>query len=526
MRAIQRLTLPGVLAAALLLTMGAAAPGSQAAIAPEVVAAVEEQVSASTMRGDLSFLASDLLEGRGTPSPGLEIAAEYIAAQFRGAGLEPAAGDSFFQVATMVQRVPHTEGFSLVLTSPASGAVQVAADGVSVRTRDGLDLRNLPVFKVDGFDGAAFQKLTEQDVKGRVVLVRMPDFSQLSRDEARKARGAMSVLRQRLEKSEPALLLALDASGAMVEMGRSPALSFPGEAPRMPGYPAVTAKSDELSRAFDSLPAGVTEAKVTLRTPAPREENVQLRNVAGLLRGSSPDLADTYVIVSAHYDHVGTGAPQNGDHIYNGANDNASGTVTMIEMARALAKLSVKPKRSILFLAYFGEEVGLFGSRYYVRNPLFPLEKTVANINLEQMGRTDSNEGPQIKRFMVTGLEFSDVGATLEQAASAVGVEVFRYAQADNYFDRSDNVVFAREGIPAHTVSVALTYPDYHGAADHWDKIDFDNMAAVTRAVALGAYQLADSAEAAAWNQSNPKASRYLDAARKREAQATAGQGR
>ena len=133
---------------------------------------------------------------------------------------------------------------------------------------------------------------------------------------------------------------------------------------------------------------------------------IKLRNVVGLLRGSDPALKDTYVLVTGHYDHIGMSGNCE-DRIYNGANDDGSGTVSVVELASALTTLKERPKRSLVFMTVFGEEKGLLGSRYYGRHPIFPIEKTIADINLEQVGRTDSTEGPQIANASMTGFNDS-----------------------------------------------------------------------------------------------------------------------
>lgn len=239
------------------------------------------------------------------------------------------------------------------------------------------------------------------------------------------------------------------------------------------------------------------------------------RNVAGLLRGSDPNLRDTYIIVSAHYDHVGIGGNAE-DKIFNGANDDGSGTVSVIELAKSLASLNPRPKRSILFMTFFGEERGLLGSRYYGEHPLVPLAATIAQINLEQLGRTDATNGPQIKGANLTGFDFSDIPKILAEAATAVGVRIWKDGGAsDAFFGRSDNQALADVGIPAHTLSVAYDYPDYHKVSDTADKIDYDNMAIVDRAIALGLLKLASDAPPPHWNESYAPASKYVEAARK-----------
>ena len=323
-------------------------------ITPEMRIVVSH-ITANALRGDVSFLASDLLEGRDTPSRGLDIAGEYIASQFRRLGLEP--------------------------VSPPAG-------------------------KDDGY----FQ----------TVVVKPED----------------------------------------------------------PNSPTS-------------------------------------RNVAAILRGSDPALKDTYVILSSHYDHIGL-ASTGDDRIFNGANDDASGTASVLEVANALAALHPRPKRSVLFILFCGEEKGLRGSRYYAAHPLVPLEKTVAQLNLEQMGRTDSTDGPRVHSANVTGFDFSSLPQLLVDSGKRVGVTVSKDDKgSDSYFNRSDNGPIARLGIPAHTMSVTYEFPDYHAVGDEWQKIDYDNMAQVDQAVGIAMLRLADTLTPPEWNEHYPAAKAYVEAGRK-----------
>jgi Zn-dependent M28 family amino/carboxypeptidase len=205
------------------------------------------------------------------------------------------------------------------------------------------------------------------------------------------------------------------------------------------------------------------------------------------------------------------------DKIFNGANDDGSGTVSVIEIASALAQLKTRPKRSILFLAFTGEEKGLLGSRYYGAHPLVPLEKTIAQVNLEHVGRTDDSEGPQVGTATLTGFDYSTVGATLKVAGDALGIKVYKHpTNSDSFFRRSDNQSLADLGIPAHTLGVAFIFPDYHGAGDHWDKIDYANMEKIARLVAFGVVTLANDAQEPRWDESNPKTARFVEAWKKR----------
>jgi len=231
------------------------------------------------------------------------------------------------------------------------------------------------------------------------------------------------------------------------------------------------------------------------------------------LKGSDPALNDTYILVTAHYDHLGVRQTTDGPVIYNGANDDGSGTVSVIELATAFGSAKVRPKRSIVFMTFFGEERGLLGSRYYSQHPLEPIAKTIADINLEQVGRTDDTEGPRVGGASMTGFDFSDIGPIFAAAGKAVGVDVTKHPKnSDSFFGRSDNQAIANLGVPAHTLCTAYMFPDYHAPGDHWDKVDFANMEKVDRMVALGLYMIADSPTEPRWNASNPKTARYVTA--------------
>jgi Peptidase family M28 len=323
---------------------------------------VMDHVSADALRKDVQYLASDELQGRSTPSVGLDMAADFIAAEFKEVGLEPASEGTYFQTATLTDIGP---------------------------------------------------------------------------------RGAQ------LERTLPA------------------------DAPR------------------------------------------SMRNVVGILRGSDPMLRETFIIVSAHYDHVGLAATGD-DRVFNGANDDASGTASVMELARALSSLPVHPKRSILFMTFFGEERGLLGSRFYGAHPLVPPAKTIAQINLEQVGRSDGPDGPHVNMANFTGFDFSDLPATFVEAASLAGVQILKDSSAsDPYFGRSDNQALADLGIPAHTLSVLYDFADYHKVGDEAGKLDYPNMAKVDQAVALGVLKLASDSATPKWNESYPAAARYVEAAKK-----------
>jgi hypothetical protein len=263
-------------------------------------------------------------------------------------------------------------------------------------------------------------------------------------------------------------------------------------------------------------PAGENGSYFQLATftsrSAPTTE-IKSRNVVGLLRGSDPKLRETYVVLSAHYDHIGVRENQEGDQIFNGANDDASGTAAVVEVASALSTMKRRPRRSILFVAFTGEEFGLRGSRFYVEHPLVPVARTIAQINLEQIGRTDDSEGARVGAATLTGFDYTDIGEILTAAGARTGVSINKHpTNSDAFFNRSDNRPLADKGVPAHTLSVAYMFPDYHKPGDHWEKIDYANMERVVRTIALGVLALAEGTREPRWNESNPKTAQYVKA--------------
>ena len=476
-----------------LLTAFAAAATLAAQTAP-IVPRIAEHLTANGLKADVSFLASDALEGRGTPSRGLDIAAEYIAAQFRRAGLEPAGDDGYFQTAPYLNVAPNSEGLSLTLT--ISGK-EMAADAQSMAISEAaaLDLHDAAAYRADP---TALDQVSAELVRGKVLV-----FAAARGRMTRPSPAALARL-------QPALVLLL-APGAPQQFGGGrPQLR---EASAAPAVPTLTVWDASIRDPLASAGPGPLEASVSAHIAAPGASPVKLRNVIGVQRGSDPALRDTYILVTAHYDHLGIRGSGTGDHIYNGANDDASGTACVIELAQTLAALPERPKRSIVFLAVFGEELGLVGSRYYARHPVFPLAKTVADLNLEQMGRTDDNTGPRVGIVNVTGYDYTDITPVLAKAGEEFGIKVLKDAQAsDSFFARSDNQALADAGIPAHTLSVGYVFPDYHQPGDEWPKIDYDNMAKVDRTVALALLRLADSTAVPQWNAANPKTERYRKA--------------
>jgi hypothetical protein len=462
-----------------------------------------DHISAVSLRANLSFLASDPLEGRMTPSRGLDIAAEFIASRFRAAGLEEIDGKSYFQAAHLVHREPAGD-IDLELIQNGH-SLKIDAEDITAQASGPIDIRNVRIVKVPQESEAALAIIRPEDVHGAVVVTDQVNTSSLPPGERRtEARRRTREFQRKMTEWKAAVLLTIGhrrstpGEGTLSEEGREPQLA------------EMSADGAPAQKFYEGLPSGVTSAAATIRASVPKEQHVVTRNVVGLLRGSDPVLKNTYILVTAHYDHLGMKHTEDDvDRVYNGANDDGSGTVSVIEMASALSSLELRPKRSIVFIAFFGEEEGLVGSKFYAGHPLVPIAKTIAQINLEQIGRTDDNDGPQVGTMALTGFEYSDLHKVLEAAGEKTGVTLRNDPHGDSYFLRSDNLSLAQKGVVAHTIGVAFTFPDYHEVGDEWQKIDYSNMAKIDRALATALLMIANNPAPPKWNEENPKAAPY-----------------
>ncbi|MCK5446848.1 MAG: M20/M25/M40 family metallo-hydrolase, partial [Gemmatimonadetes bacterium] len=265
------------------------------------------------------------------------------------------------------------------------------------------------------------------------------------------------------------------------------------------GVPVVFAASGSLPADLSGqIAAGSLEDGWTARVAARAEVAVEeAPNTIGILRGSDPDLRDEYVLITAHMDHVGVGRAVDGDSIYNGADDDGSGTVTVVEIARAFASLENAPRRSIIFMTVSGEEKGLLGSRYYAENPTFPLENTVANINLDMVGRNWSDT------IVAIGKEESTLGPQVERISAehpeldmAVIDDIW---PEESFYSRSDQYNFAQRGVPI-LFFFNGTHDQYHQPGDHVDLIDYDKMARIGQLVFYLGLEIANQEERPVWD--------------------------
>ncbi len=242
----------------------------------------------------------------------------------------------------------------------------------------------------------------------------------------------------------------------------------------------------------------VADASVDLDT-VPPENRTMAWNVVGVIPGADPELQSQVVQIAAHYDHLGIGRPVNGDSIYNGADDDASGSVAVLEMARALAR-GEPPARTVVVVLSTGEEMGLLGTRWYIEHPVRPLGDMVADLEVEMIGRPDSLAGGP-GRGWLTGYSLSTMGDILAEEGSPIIPDP---RPDQNFFRRSDNIAFARLGIPAHTLSSFNLHTDYHRPSDEVDRVDFDHMTAVIDAAVAMVRQLA-SGPIPEWHAGHPE---------------------
>ena len=292
--------------------------------------------------------------------------------------------------------------------------------------------------------------------------------------DSRRSAGLLT----QLGKLEPAMVVMVRGSAQPANPNvRVPLRDATAPAPKVPSSQCLGQGDSRAVAAAKPRTDG--SDRVGARRGAERAARETAQRGRRLTR-QDPQLKDSYIIVTGHYDHLGMRPNASGDAIYNGANDDASGTASVIAVAGALASLEEKPKRTIVFVTVFGEEVGGLGARWYTGHPIFPLAKTVADINLEQLGRTDDSEGPKVAQFNLTGFDYTDIARPSPKWAQRPGVKVIKHdTNSDAFFSRSDNATFADAGIPSTTLSVSYVFPDYHQPGDEWQKLDYDNLAKV-----------------------------------------------
>jgi Zn-dependent M28 family amino/carboxypeptidase len=450
-------------------------------------------ITKAEIDGHLRFLSSDLLEGRAPGTRGGRLAAEYIADQLRTFGVEPGVNGSYFQpvpidVLTTKQSSVHASasGKATATLRPGQDVVLSAGSATPTSTAHGELVfigygAVAPEYRWDDFKGA--------DLKGKILLVLVNDppatpaepnlFGGIAmtyygrwtyKYEEAERRGAAGVLivhrtdqagypfqvlvgsnstGQRLLPRDPKLPPPVGVRGWITDSAATALL-------RQAGLDMAALRAQAATRDFRPVPTGIT-MDLGLESSVAR---VSSENVVGVVRGRDPKLSKEYVALTAHWDHLGIGTPVNGDSIYNGAFDNASGVASVLAIARAAAA-QPPSKRSLLFLLVTGEESGLLGSAYFAQNPTVPLSQIAANINVDE-----TNFRGRTRDLVALGENKSSLGPQLGAMLREDGMHLTPKEHPEaGHFYRSDHFSLAKAGVPAITIEEGL---DFVGRPKEW----------------------------------------------------------
>ena len=487
-------------------------------------APLADVITAESLRKHLVVIASDEFEGRETGTPGNEKAANYIADQFKSFGLPAFNKDSYFQ--------------DVVLNWTMWEEANIYVNGTKYRQLwDFVSFpdknKELDKFTTDeviflgyGIDDPKYSDYKKTDVKGKVILIYKGEPFDKKGNSHITGNSTLSDWSKNLDKKLEAAKLHRAKAVLVIEDDIQKLLS---ENRRFLMGPQLTLGelTDKNIKTANSLAIKTSIAKeimgkqykkvikarkkikkkgkprsVSLPTQLEinmkkKERTVRGVNVMGYIEGSDPKLKDEVVVISAHYDHLG----KRGNEVYNGADDNGSGTSTVIEVARAFSeakKLGNGPRRSILTLLVTGEEKGLLGSKYYAERPVFPLEKTVADVNVDMVGRVDDKYSDNPNYVYVIGsdrlsTELHEINESVNSKYTKLTLDYTYNADDDpnRYYYRSDHYNFAEKGIPA-IFYFNGTHKDYHRPSDTIEKINFEKMAKIARLVFHTSWELAN----------------------------------
>ena len=505
-----------LLAAGLLLEVATAQDGAL----PSDVQTVLQSFSKAALRAHMNFLADDLLEGRGTGTRGQEIAAKYVATQFEAAGLEPAGlKGSYLQPVPLREIQVQRDACEVAIVKngdvlPLKWGVDYVARGSELATDSAVEAP--VVFAGYGVVNRDrnYDDYAALDVKRKIVAVIFGAPDSFPSEE--RAHFASGVEKSRIAAARGAvgyLVLRTPGTDALLPWNRSvigaelPAFRWldPNGVPNdsfKELRAGATLSNEGANRLFADAPESwnavqkdakdgklhgfALPVKVRMHVVSKHRE-VNSPNVVAALRGSDPTLSGEYVVYSAHTDHLGIGRPINGDAIYNGAVDDASGISALIEMAKAFASLPKRPNRSILFLAATAEEKGLLGADYFAHYPTVPAAGLVADINMD-----GASVFYTFKDVVPLGAEHTTMSDNVNRAAAALQLQVSPDPMPEQVsFIRADHYPFVRRGIPAITIGEGLQAKDpnvdarklvenwiatrYHAPSDDMNQpLDFD----------------------------------------------------
>ena len=489
----------------------------------------------------VQFLADDTLEGRNAGTPGYDKAVDYVESQFKAIGLKPAGTSRFrqpvkFENRSFGQTLPELSlirdgkeeplAFGQDATLNARGELDGTIDARLVFVGHGLSIPE-----------AGWDDLASVDLRGKVAVyvnafppIKVPDNVRShanTADErwaAAKRAGAIGIASMPIPPATPpapaaagnppappAPVVAIADRDVQNLSGQKIALTITARGAQKFFAGSAHSLTDigQLARDGKPLPKFELAARLKAQARVVREP-FESSNVAGMFEGSDPALRSEVVVMTAHLDHVGVGRAVNGDTIYNGAMDDASGVASMIEIARMLKASKATTKRSIMFVAVTAEEKGLLGSRYFVAKPTVPFDKIVANINLDMF-----MPFYPLKVIEVQGLQESSLGESVREAAKTLGVEVQTDREPEqNRFIRSDQYSFIRQGIPALAFKFGYEFgsPDektrlawvkerYHQPSDDLNQpVDLEGAAKFNRVIMTLLQRVANDAARPAWN--------------------------
>jgi hypothetical protein len=487
----------------LLLGLAIAAGPLAAQARPSGAARAAATITAADVARRVGIIADDSMQGRDTPSRGLELTARYVADQFRRFGLKPGGdGGSWLQRYAITRRRFDRDGSRIVM----------AAGGVEADVRFDRSARLVqgavpaapatgPAVLVGGRVDA--DQVSRMALRDRIVIY-AADFRTLPANRAIQVGRAIRL------GAPKAVLLVADADPAEFAQ-RIPRTTLARTAVEMrlvsPPFIEVseTAVAPVLRAAKVDLAAVRGDTAAVYRPLPGLRVRVELRdaileslsapNTVGILEGADPVLRHEYLVFSAHMDHIGI-TPGGADSVNNGADDDASGTTGVIELAEAFSRPGGRPKRSVIFLTVSGEEKGLWGSRYFSEHPPVPIGRIVADINIDMIGRNWRDT------IVAIGKEHSSLGATLERV-NRDHPELRMTAIDDRWPDerfyfRSDHYNFARKGVPILFFFNGV-HPDYHRVSDSPDKIDSEKEARILRLVYYLGRAVGDAAERPKW---------------------------
>jgi hypothetical protein len=484
-------------------------PGALTAQSSDVSRAVAS-ITESDIYNGVEVIAHDSMLGRATPSAGLDMTARWVADQFRRVGLKPGGDAGSYLQEYVIEQVGPDYGASVFRIS-GGGSL---AFGVDVMNAFGAPSGVELVGGVTILAGAGLPAdVNVEAIRGRHLVIIPPEGpgSTSGRANRRLLGGLMS--------AGPASIImvsrATDSAWAQQVENQRPSTRIPWQESGPSRFPTIlTIREASLARVL--APHGVEipappsdpEAAGTLTPLSGIEFTIQAKskvlselrapNTVGILEGSDPVLKNEYLVYSSHMDHVGVRTPNaDGDSIANGADDDASGTLAVVELAEAFAMLDSPPKRSIVFLAVSGEETGLWGSAYFAAFPTVPVEQMVADLNADMISRNSPDS------IVVIGKQHSDLGETLDR----VGLEhpELRLVPSDdiwpeeNFYNRSDHINFARKGVPI-LFFFNGTHEDYHQVTDEIERMDVGKATRVTKLMFYLGLEVANAPERPKWD--------------------------